>query len=216
MIFSNLNYLINKNNVSQKSIIDKTGITRPTLIQLIRNDTSGIKFDTIDKLCNFFGVSIEELLIKSSNEIQFIGSRIDFDKNIVIQTQGEVEAFTITATFKINEKEFVFKGDHVYSTLGDTLEFVNNDEINMICSIDVNEYEKLNSNDDFEKVFQLYIYNFNIIEKIASNVGLNDIYKDKLNFTFKLEEEHEEEDLFDDFVNSLTDEQKNKLRKLLD
>lgn len=218
MIFSNLNYLIKKNNVNQKSIIDTTRITRPTLLQLIRNDTSGIKFETIDKLCDFFDIPIGELLIKSAVDIEYIASKLEFDKELILQTQGEIESFVLEVTFKFNDIEYKFKGEHVYNTLGEELEFVNYEHIEMICYIELNDYNNFNKNNDLNQVLDLYIFNFDIREKIANDTDLSNHFIEKLIFKFEVIKDipNDNESLFDDFINSLNEEQRNKFIKLIE
>lgn len=63
-------------NITQTEIIDATGITRPTLIQLMNNDSNGIKFSTIEKLCDFLNVSMNELIARESNLEKFHKRRL--------------------------------------------------------------------------------------------------------------------------------------------
>lgn len=63
MIKCKLNELIEQRGVTQTEIANATGITRPTLLSLIRNDAQGIKFNTLEKLCEYFNVNISELLV---------------------------------------------------------------------------------------------------------------------------------------------------------
>lgn len=71
MIYCRLKDLMEETGVTQTKIIEATGITRPTLIQLINNDSNGIKFSTIDKLCDYFNVSMNELITRESNLEKF-------------------------------------------------------------------------------------------------------------------------------------------------
>lgn len=63
-------------NITQTEIIDATGITRPTLIQLMNNDSNGIKFSTIEKLCDYFNISMNELIVRESNLEKFHKRRL--------------------------------------------------------------------------------------------------------------------------------------------
>lgn len=53
MILCTLKNYMKLFGATQSQISEKTGITRPTLLSLIRNDNKNIKYDTIDELCNF-------------------------------------------------------------------------------------------------------------------------------------------------------------------
>lgn len=76
MIYCRLKELMEVKNITQTEIIDATGITRPTLIQLMNNDSNGIKFSTIEKLCDFLNVSMNELIARESNLEKFHKRRL--------------------------------------------------------------------------------------------------------------------------------------------
>lgn len=63
MIRCALDELIDKKGVTQTEISNATGITRPTLLALKNNDAQGIKFSTLYKLCNYFNININDLLV---------------------------------------------------------------------------------------------------------------------------------------------------------
>lgn len=45
----------------------KSGIARPTLSNLINNKTDGIKFDTVENICEALDCGIEDILILERN-----------------------------------------------------------------------------------------------------------------------------------------------------
>lgn len=49
-------------SVSQKEIAEKSGIDRLTLRRIERGETKGIDFDTLVKLCAFYGVGVGDIL----------------------------------------------------------------------------------------------------------------------------------------------------------
>lgn len=53
MILCTLKNYMKLFGATQSQISEQTGITRPTLLSLIRNENKNIKYDTIDELCNF-------------------------------------------------------------------------------------------------------------------------------------------------------------------
>lgn len=64
--------IILKEYLSQKGIkiswlSEKSGIARPALSNLINNKTDGIKFDTIENICEVLGCEIEDILILERN-----------------------------------------------------------------------------------------------------------------------------------------------------
>lgn len=70
MILCTLNKLMEENDKTQSEIATITGITRPTLLSLIRNDNQSIRYETINQLCNFFDIDMSELLVYSPVNVQ--------------------------------------------------------------------------------------------------------------------------------------------------
>lgn len=52
--------------VNMKDIHEATGISRTTISNLYNENSKGIQFDTLDKLCNFFNCDVGELLTASN------------------------------------------------------------------------------------------------------------------------------------------------------
>ncbi|KPV52924.1 hypothetical protein SE17_12590 [Kouleothrix aurantiaca] len=48
--------------VTQQEVAERTGITRLTLRRIERGETAGIDFDTLAKLCAFYGVGVADVL----------------------------------------------------------------------------------------------------------------------------------------------------------
>ncbi|WP_158263926.1 helix-turn-helix domain-containing protein, partial [Staphylococcus simulans] len=57
-------------DVNQSRIVEETGITRPTLLTLIRNTNQSIRYETVNQLCNFFNIDMCELLVYSPVEVK--------------------------------------------------------------------------------------------------------------------------------------------------
>lgn len=70
MIICTLNKLMEENDKTQSEVASKTGITRPTLLSLIRNDNQSIRYETINQLCKYFDVDMSELLVYSPVEVE--------------------------------------------------------------------------------------------------------------------------------------------------
>lgn len=62
MIICTLNQLMIEKGVTQSKLSEESGITRPTLLSLIRNDNQSIRYETINQLCKFFSIDMSELL----------------------------------------------------------------------------------------------------------------------------------------------------------
>ncbi|GED14880.1 helix-turn-helix domain-containing protein [Aneurinibacillus migulanus] len=62
MIKSNLPVLMAERLLKVKHLSEETGISRTTLFSLYYGKGKGVQFDTLDKLCQYFGCTIGELL----------------------------------------------------------------------------------------------------------------------------------------------------------
>lgn len=62
MIFLRLNHLMGNRRLKIADVCKDTKISRPTLTALYYGTSKGINFDTINKLCSYFGCPIEELI----------------------------------------------------------------------------------------------------------------------------------------------------------
>ena len=59
-----------ENDKTQSEIANATGITRPTLLSLIRNDNQSIRYETINQLCKYFDIDMSELLVYSPVDVK--------------------------------------------------------------------------------------------------------------------------------------------------
>lgn len=90
MIKCTLKDLIERHEVTQTDIANDTGITRPTLLALMRNDAQGIKFSTLEKLCNYFNIEISELLVSDKSYKPTKQEQLDNLINIASQLKSEL------------------------------------------------------------------------------------------------------------------------------
>lgn len=49
-------------SVTQKEVADAIGITQATLRRIERNETSGIDFETLRKLCDYYGIKPGDII----------------------------------------------------------------------------------------------------------------------------------------------------------
>lgn len=56
--------------VTAEEVSIATGITRTTLSRIERGETQAIGFDTLAKLCSFYGVGVGDLLEFSTEDIE--------------------------------------------------------------------------------------------------------------------------------------------------
>lgn len=71
MIYCRLKELMEETGVTQTDISNSTGISRPTLLAILKGEAQSIKFSTIDKLCDYFNVSMNKLITRESNLEKF-------------------------------------------------------------------------------------------------------------------------------------------------
>ncbi len=69
MINCRLKELMEMKGVTQTDISNATGITRPTLLSLIRNDAQSIKFSTLESLCDYFNIEIQDFLVSDKQRV---------------------------------------------------------------------------------------------------------------------------------------------------
>ena len=63
MIYSKLSNLMKRKRLTITKLANDTGISRTTLTSLFHNTGNGIQFDTLNVLCKYFNISINELLV---------------------------------------------------------------------------------------------------------------------------------------------------------
>ena len=63
-IRSNLSTLMGKNRYSIQDVHKKIGLSRNTISNLYNDKATRIDFETLDKLCNLFYCSTDELLVR--------------------------------------------------------------------------------------------------------------------------------------------------------
>lgn len=67
--------LLNKNNMSQYSLSIKSGLTKQAISNIINEKYESIKFDTIYKLADGFGITINEFI----NDECLVRDKIDLN-----------------------------------------------------------------------------------------------------------------------------------------
>lgn len=63
--------------VNQTELSEATGISRPTILSLIKNEAKGIKFDTLDKICKHFNVKINDFLVSDEEIDKTTNQKLD-------------------------------------------------------------------------------------------------------------------------------------------
>lgn len=148
MIFCTLRKLINEKNVTQSKIADTTGITRPTLLQLIRNDNQNIKYDTLEKLCDFFKIPLDELLIYSPFNLYFGNSDVSkiFVDDKISDISLELDLYIDSKLYRF---EYYYENIHEHLIDSDIILYC---EISRLDYLNLNQFGIENVINNFSKV----------------------------------------------------------------
>ncbi|MCL2772706.1 MAG: helix-turn-helix transcriptional regulator [Oscillospiraceae bacterium] len=68
MIYLNLKYLLKQNKKSKYWLVKQLDSNYTVINNMINNNTTGIRFETIAKLCNIFNCTPNELFITKEKE----------------------------------------------------------------------------------------------------------------------------------------------------
>ena len=83
MIKNNFNELVAQRKLKITRISNDTGISRPTLNSLTRDDGKGIQYDTLNRLCNYFNITPSDFFDYIPYE--FTINLVDTDKDTEIE-----------------------------------------------------------------------------------------------------------------------------------
>ena len=159
MILCTLKNYMKLFGATQSQISEQTGITRPTLLSLIRNENKNIKYDTIDELCNFFGIQLKDLLIYSPVKIK----QKSFNIKTIIEEYEHIneswKTYSVSITYEINNEDFIFEGsiDPIDLKTFKNKKFENGTlYLNCNCFIEKDNYENLLKAGFSKEFFDLY------------------------------------------------------------
>ncbi|HAR7543248.1 TPA: XRE family transcriptional regulator [Staphylococcus aureus] len=107
MIQNRLSVLMAERGLKISDLYEETGISKTTLMAVAENTGKGVQFDTVDKLCNFLGVTPCEFFDYSPYIVETKKSNF---------SEGNLEGFEIRIKKQNYEKYFnldiyVFSGD---------------------------------------------------------------------------------------------------------
>ncbi|WP_380572697.1 helix-turn-helix domain-containing protein [Staphylococcus hyicus] len=169
MIICTLKKLMEEYNVSQSQIATATGITRPTLLSLIRNENQSIRYETINQLCKYFEIDMSDLLVFSPVEVKL--------------SEILIEELPFSAYYDLEKNEKNYIVSIIYLIDGIEVEFDTN----------LNVTKKTNSLKHSNKIFfstiiyedelaKLKSKNFNtdFIKVYNESIDLNSLIKNKL------------------------------------
>ena len=174
-ILCTLKKLIEDNNKTQSEISDATGITRPTLLSLIKNENKSIRYETINQLCKYFGINMSELLVYSPVNVELKEILIEeFPFSIYIPLNEGEMSYSVSIIYEIDNIEFEFDTNLNVSKKTNSLKPTNKVFFSSIIYED--ELAKLNSKEfdlNFIKLYNDTIDLDSIIKNNLKEKGLN-------------------------------------------
>ncbi|MGX0350948.1 DNA-binding Xre family transcriptional regulator [Staphylococcus hominis] len=196
MILCTLSKYMDMFGVNQSKLSKETGITRPTIVSLLKNENKNIKYENIDELCSYFEIDLSDLLIYSPLNISIKTIHYSIRHNTISQGKydpkkseeenskgfevtDEYDEDVFTLTYKFNDKKIEFKSlpDMV---VVNQIKKEKSANIFMLftCIIKKDEYEKLLKNGFSKEFFKTY----NQIKDLKSKITkyMNDIYESEL------------------------------------
>ncbi|UXS59871.1 helix-turn-helix domain-containing protein [Staphylococcus ureilyticus] len=148
MIICTLKKYMELFEVNQSYLSEETGITRPTLLSLIKNENKNIKYENIDALCNFFGIELSDLLLYSPVPIKLLLSKWNKLETKFSHDDEKDDYFvedTHLLMYNINNVKYIFESKPDQVVINQLKEGENNQPLYMIysCSIEKEDYEDL-------------------------------------------------------------------------
>lgn len=168
MIQSKLSVLMAERGLKISDLYEETGISKTTLMALSENSGKGVQFDTVDKLCNFLGVTPCEFFDYSPYIVTIEES------NNYSQRAHELNDLAITVKNQFYEKTFYLS---VYLDSGDSFDLpINDKDLKLAVLIGVSGSESYNDEEFFTFLSDLSVaFETDFINKIINNI------KEKLN-----------------------------------
>lgn|SRR5699024_1373990 len=211
MIFSTLKKFMNVNNVNQHNLSKVTGISRTTLMPIINNTNQNIKYDTVEKLCQFFDIGMQDLLIYSKINVSYIESSL-------IETTGTNEeniSYELYVTLAFDDKHLQFFGgltfDKGLNNLVDYQSYSKTKEHwQLECLVEPSYGEYLKNCELTQGKLDLFTIVFDIRDKVSEQTGLSKSLTKDIKFRVVSRTKNSVDTLLDK-ISKLSPEEKNTL-----
>lgn len=175
LILCTLKQLLENNKKTQSEVSEVTGITRPTLLSLIRNNNQSIRYETINQLCNYFNIDMSELLVYSPVNVELKEILIEeLPFSIYIPKSKGEKVYSVSIIYKIDNIDFEFDTNLNVSKITNSLKTSNYVFFSSIIYDD--ELSMLNSKGfdaSFIKIYNDSIDLDNVIKSELKEKGLN-------------------------------------------
>lgn len=109
MLKSNLSVLMAERGLKIVDLYNATGISKNTLMSLSENTSKGVQFETVDKLCNYLGVTPADFFVYAPYivDIKFekdAKDKDEFNLIVILQSGDRIKSFTFAGA--LYDKKF--------------------------------------------------------------------------------------------------------------
>ena len=163
MIQSKLSVLMAERGLKISDLYEETGISKTTLMALAENSGKGVQFDTVDKLCNFLGVTPCEFFEYSPYIVNIEESKY------YSQKENNLNDLAVTVKNQFNEKTFYLS---IYIDSGDAFDLpINDTDLKLAVLIGLSDNESYKNEEFFKFLSELSVaFETEFINKIINNI----------------------------------------------
>ncbi|WP_414052085.1 helix-turn-helix domain-containing protein [Macrococcus animalis] len=215
MLKTNLSVLMAERGMKIADLHEKTNISKTTLMALAENSGKGVQFDTVDKLCVFFGITPKEFFVYSPYIFSY---ELLEDEDYTLKTLG----VTIKNKYYIKTFYLTF-----YLRSGDSYDFpLSDDSYDLWLSVDLEQTDSYSDEEFFSIIKDLPVtFETDFINNVMkfAKEELNNKLKDGLEVSVMANNgrinkiiNKNEKILFDMFTYNSLQDNKNNFRKMED
>lgn len=163
MIQSKLSVLMAERGLKISDLYEETGISKTTLMALAENSGKGVQFDTVDKLCNFLGVTPCEFFEYSPYIVNIEESKY------YSQKENNLNDLAVTVKNQFYEKTFYLS---IYIDSGDAFDLpINDTDLKLAVLIGLSGNESYKNEEFFKFLSELSVaFKTEFINKIINNI----------------------------------------------
>ena len=163
MIQSKLSVLMAERGLKISDLYEETGISKTTLMALAENSGKGVQFDTVDKLCNFLGVTPCEFFEYSPYIVNIEESKY------YSQKENNLNDLAVTVKNQFYEKTFYLS---IYIDSGDAFDLpINDTDFKLAVLIGLSGNESYKNEEFFKFLSELSVaFETEFINKIINNI----------------------------------------------
>lgn len=163
MIQSRLSVLMAERGLKISDLYEETGISKTTLMAIAENTGKGVQYDTVDKLCNFLGVTPCEFFEYSPYLVRFEMHKINSDQNLPVD-------YSITIKNQNYEKLFYF---NVFIYSGNSFDIpVRKDQFKAYINVSLQGSDHYSDEDFYNFISNLTIsFRTDFINKLIASIS---------------------------------------------